>query len=684
MTTNEIKAGIKVESLRRMIIVVLTFSVLVFASGVFVMLQRIFDNFGPGVQADLEWKAQRGASEIARTAELGLAIDDAAMVEESIADFKSSVDIIAIVAVNAAGKDVLTFGKSPISNVELFSTKPGSIKKTEDYIVSWSKAFVETNSVGSVAVVVSTRRLVDSRALLRKVEAATVIAGLLALLGGIGFVVFFTRAILLRDKQLADYAAGLEQMVAQRTAQLDRANQGMRLVLNNVAQGLVTVDLDGKMAPERSAMVEKWFGKVTEGSTFQALIEPLDHRVAGTFNIGLDQIKDGFMPAELSIDQMPKRMVANARSLELSYIALGSDEMPTGLLLVVSDITEQLAHEKAEREQREMMRIFQRIAQDRTGVVEFLNEGQSIVEELCAKAQELTLEKRLVHTLKGICALFGIDSVSSVCHVLETAIDEEERALTEADRQNVKREWDRASSSIQELLGDRSAKAVEISVGEHKLLIERLRKNAPVEALERWISSWTMDPVSVRLQRFGEQAQTLAKRLGKAPVEIKVDDGGVRLDPATWAPFWNAFTHLIRNSVDHGIETAAERKAAGKPETSVLRLRAQDNVDSFELRVEDDGRGVDWERLAKKAEAAGLPFTSASDLENALFHDGVSTADAVSMTSGRGVGLAAVKAATQHLGGKVKVVTSKGRGTAFVFTFPKTGSVFGAFEEAVA
>src|SRR5688572_10206833 len=94
------KPAVKVESLRRLIIVVLTFSVLVFSAGVFVMLQRIFDNFGPGVRADLEWKAQRGASEIARTADLGLAIDDASMVEESIADFKKSDDILAIVAVN--------------------------------------------------------------------------------------------------------------------------------------------------------------------------------------------------------------------------------------------------------------------------------------------------------------------------------------------------------------------------------------------------------------------------------------------------------------------------------------------------------------------------------------------------------------------------------------------------------
>ncbi|MDX2022816.1 MAG: ATP-binding protein [Deltaproteobacteria bacterium] len=684
MVKSDVKAGLKVESLRRLIIVVLTASVLVFAAGTFLMLQRIFDNFGPGVRSDLQWKAQRGAAEIARTAELGLAIDDKAMVEDAIADFKKSDDILAIVAVNAKGEPVLTFGTSPLANEKLFGTKPDTIVTNDSYISSWSKSFVETNQVGSVGVVVSTRRLVESRSLLQKVKAATAVAGLLALFGGIGFVVFFTRAILARDKQLAGYAAGLERMVAERTSQLDKANQGMRVVLNNVAQGLAMIDLQGVMAPERSAMMDKWFGNAQDQATFQSLVQPIDARVASAFGMGLEQVRDGFLPAELALDQMPKHITANARELQISYIPLGSGEIPSGLLLVVSDITEQLAHERAEKEQREMMRIFQRIAQDRTGVLEFLNEAQTLAQQIYEGPKDLATEKRLVHTLKGICALFGIDSLATLCHGLETAIDEESRSLSDIDRQSIRREWDRSANAIADLLGNKAIKAVEISVEDHRLLIERLRQRAPVEALERWISSWTMDPVAARLHRFGEQAQKLSVRLGKAPLEVKIDDGGVRLDPATWAPFWNAFSHLIRNAVDHGVETLEQRRAVGKPDAATLRLEVQALPDSFELRVEEDGRGVDWEKVARKAAAAGLPSSTPQDLENALFHDGVSTADEVTVTSGRGVGLAAVKAATQLLGGKVKVVTAQGRGTAFVFTFPNTGSVFGTLEQAVA
>src|SRR6185295_4651551 len=99
--------------------------------------------------------------------------------------------------------------------------------------------------------------------------------------------------------------------------------------------------------------------------------------------------------------------------------------------------------------------------------------------------------------------------------------------------------------------------------------------------------------------------------------------------------------------------------------------RAVDQGDrGFVVSVSDDGRGIDWRKLAEKAAAAGLPTATRADLEQALFADSISTRDSVSETSGRGVGLGAVRAAVIGLGGSIEVESAAGQGTTFRFGLP--------------
>jgi chemotaxis protein histidine kinase CheA len=125
----------------------------------------------------------------------------------------------------------------------------------------------------------------------------------------------------------------------------------------------------------------------------------------------------------------------------------------------------------------------------------------------------------------------------------------------------------------------------------------------------------------------------------------------------------------VRNALDHGIEPADERRAAGKPEAGHIELAARIDDGTITIEVADDGRGVDWDRVRAKALAARLPAETRDELVRALFSDGVSTKDAVTETSGRGVGLAAVLAAVTDAHGRVEVHSELTRGTRFVFTF---------------
>jgi chemotaxis protein histidine kinase CheA len=179
----------------------------------------------------------------------------------------------------------------------------------------------------------------------------------------------------------------------------------------------------------------------------------------------------------------------------------------------------------------------------------------------------------------------------------------------------------------------------------------------------------------VRFARIEAQAQALARRLGKAEPEVVVDDGDVRLPADRWAPLWANLAHVVRNAVDHGLETEAERRVAGKPARGRLTLRSSCESGQIVVEVADDGRGVAWEAVRARAEAAGLARDSREDLSRALLADGLSTRSEASEVSGRGVGMGAVAAACAALGGRVEVESEPGQGTCVRLLLPLADNV---------
>jgi two-component system chemotaxis sensor kinase CheA len=660
-----------ITKMRRIILITLTGAVVLFTTAVFVLVQGIFDNFGPAVQQDLEWKTQRGAREIARAADLGLAVNDAAEVAKAYGDYTQSEDIVAIVATDAEHKVVSQHGKVSESDGDIFAGPPNRVSVRSDDLISWSPAVIEGAEVGRVALVVSTRRLIESRSLLDRIRLATALAGGLSILFGALFVTYFTRQIAKRDAQLAEYALGLEKKVEARTKELDARNRGMRIVLDNVEEGLAKVGLDGKMASERSATIDRWFGAPAEGSTFAEYIGTADARAAALFDMGLEQLRDGFLPLELLLDQMPKRMQNGERVLEMSYTPIqGANEELEALLVVVSDATERLKHERLEIEQRELLAIFQRLSADRSGFLELVHEAEIIINTLSRSESDAETEKRLVHTLKGNAGIFGLQRIADTCHEVETHVAEHGGGLSEDDRRTLSDAWRGTHERIASLLGNGDRKTVEIDEKDLLQLIAVIENGASEKEITTILRSFQIEPLRVRFERFSEQARTLARRVGKPNLEVEVDAGGLRLDPTKWRPFWSAFVHAIRNAVDHGIEDPETRRAANKPELGHLVLRARQENTDLMITLEDDGRGIDWKKAKQRAQDSGIRAENTEDLKEALFKDGFSTREQATEMSGRGVGLGALRAETEALGGAMKVRSEIGRGTVFEFRFP--------------
>jgi two-component system chemotaxis sensor kinase CheA len=192
--------------------------------------------------------------------------------------------------------------------------------------------------------------------------------------------------------------------------------------------------------------------------------------------------------------------------------------------------------------------------------------------------------------------------------------------------------------------------------------------------LQESVMSIRMIPMSIVFNRFPRMLRDLASKLGKK-VEMVTQGEATELDKGLVEKITDPLTHLVRNSCDHGIESPADRVAKGKPEQGTITLIASHQGGSIVIEVRDDGRGLNREKLIKKARERGIDAPdSMSDQEawSLIFAPGFSTAEQVTDVSGRGVGMDVVKKNITSLGGTVEIDSAEGYGMSVKVRLPLT------------
>ncbi|MEO3691317.1 chemotaxis protein CheA [Roseateles paludis] len=192
--------------------------------------------------------------------------------------------------------------------------------------------------------------------------------------------------------------------------------------------------------------------------------------------------------------------------------------------------------------------------------------------------------------------------------------------------------------------------------------------------LQESVMSIRMIPMSTVFNRFPRMLRDLAAKLGKK-VELVTQGEATELDKSLVEKITDPLTHLVRNSCDHGVEMPADRVAKGKPETGTITLVASHQGGSIVIEVRDDGRGLNREKLIKKAREKGIDAPdSMTDAEcwNLIFAPGFSTAEQVTDVSGRGVGMDVVKKNITSLGGTVEIDSAEGYGMKVSVRLPLT------------
>ena len=232
-------------------------------------------------------------------------------------------------------------------------------------------------------------------------------------------------------------------------------------------------------------------------------------------------------------------------------------------------------------------------------------------------------------------------------------------------------------------LTDKAGSGEDFELQEISSLIDNLTSEIQSKVL-----SIRMIPLDLVMSRFPRMVRDLSKAQGKE-AEFVVEGGGIELDRTVADRIADPVMHIIRNSIDHGIETPDERAKAGKNPKGLIRVVASKQQDHVLIEVTDDGRGIDFDMVRQTAASKGIMTKEKADsatgreLLDLLFRAGFSTKTEVTETSGRGVGLDVVKKGVEDLGGSVMISTSKGSGSTISLWLPFTLAIIDAMMTSV-
>jgi len=213
---------------------------------------------------------------------------------------------------------------------------------------------------------------------------------------------------------------------------------------------------------------------------------------------------------------------------------------------------------------------------------------------------------------------------------------------------------------------------------EISILIDKLTSD-----IQERVLGIRMIPLDMVMSRFPRMIRDISKNEGKE-VELVIESGNIELDRTVADRIADPMMHLLRNCVDHGIETVEERAKAGKRPKGLIRIVASKQQDHVLIEVSDDGKGIDFDAVRRGAVTKGMmtqqqaESATGKELIDLLFRPGFSTKTQVSEVSGRGVGLDVVKRAVEELGGSIMVNSSKGAGTTFSLWLPFTLAIIDA------
>jgi two-component system chemotaxis sensor kinase CheA len=510
---------------------------------------------------------------------------------------------------------------------------------------------------------------------------------------------------------IKDYAL---DMLQRRTEELREANQRVGELFDNMRQGVLAFDGEGRIEGPSSAQAHRIFGdSQLTGRNVADLLFGDDISLAAerdNFGLWLEAAYGTEVSHWEELSEMaPNKVVRNGGASDEQHLLVEFRPVATQdgalrrVMLLVTDETERVKMERAAKarddaHRREVHELRRLVAGGAHLLLRFLETARSRFAEVSESMRldaggtvpqetDVAVAFQHVHTVRGEARTFQLTSLENLCSKMEDslaplrAVGSARRASDDAFRTAMKSDVMRAL----ELLGDAERHLIELSpIGEAVLDQITVQKSHLEEAVQLAQEGGAIkgSPLARAMEKlaarpFGESTQQLvdavplwAKRESKRVV-LELEGRDALVPRKVSRVLGAALTHLVRNSIAHGVELPHEREEAGKPGEATVRLSAGMSGEALVITVEDDGRGIDEEKVRRQAERLGV--RADRPLEDLLFEPGLSTSSDVTEIAGRGMGMSAVRRDLATVGYQVKVQSKKGSGTR-IDLVPLTGS----------
>lgn len=469
-----------------------------------------------------------------------------------------------------------------------------------------------------------------------------------------------------KEFQLSAKHEMLEKVVEIRTEEV-------REILDNVSAGFLLTRPDETVLPNFSRSCVDIFGvKDLRGRKLSELMG-LDDRAAFGFSVFYRQIFEEFLPPEVAIGQLRTEFTVGARTFHIQGApVLGKGGGVAKVFFTIQDTTELRKVEAENSLRQSLLEILRQKESFRT----FLYETSQAFHEARSSTSQVRL-RTLLHTTKGNLGCYGLHGIAALVHSIEDApeitqghLDSVEDAIkrfTDANHDVLELRYPPPRSAVQLVAVDRIRPLLDALVGEEG-------EGARRAAVDRFLETVTWVRAGALMAPLRGVVDRVRERLEK-DVVLELAGEDVLVDPARVGPVFANLVHLVRNSLDHGIERPGERGA--KPALARIVLACRDVPGEWVLEVRDDGRGIDADAVGAAAVARGrvtaeaLAAMSRDQRLRLIFLDGLSTREAATEESGRGVGMTALLQSVEDLGGSVEIATTPGEGTRFTMHVPR-------------
>lgn len=477
-------------------------------------------------------------------------------------------------------------------------------------------------------------------------------------------------------------------------------SQSVEDLLNNVGEGFLSFCETYKVQTKYSSACDSIFNQKIASKNILDLLFPTEEDAdkKKSHKEAFDLVFSGSIDFEMLRSVFVTEVFTNEKWLHIDYrwIPKSENRSINRIMLIITDITKEKELEEKLREDEAKQKAILKVVNDREGYVDMQTELQSIFDQIYAEFDKNLSDIdanslfRYFHTIKGGGAVYSFtETVTSAHHLegkLESVRSGESRLtsefLAEIKNDSVKLEesFKVAISEMNETLGisDSDEKLYKVSKSKMNDIIAELKSNIPNEYLDRveaFEQKIIKEPIDSVLKKYKSAAVDLGSDLGKE-IEVDIKGGEVEIDKERLLPLFNGLIHLVRNLADHGIEDSETRIENGKDEVGKIQISASEKGHTLTMVFQDDGGGINAKAVLKSAiekevvDQKWADSASEDEIVKLILHPGFSTKEEVSDISGRGVGMDAVKACVDDLGGSINIKTELNKGSVFTIVIP--------------